>query len=376
MKFVGAATLVLVLALAACSPVGEATPNPVTIHTPTNLTSSPGYKLSPSWSPDGRRIAFESQFLPSELDIYVMNADGSGLVRLTNNPARDSFEGWSPDGLRIAFTSDRDGNEDVYNPDIYIVNVDGSGLVRLTDGPGWDDQPSWSPDGQRIAFVSDRDSNADYNSDIYIVNVDGSGLVRLTDGPGFDRRYPSWSPDGRRIAFTSDRDGNEDIYTMNTDGSGLTRLTPFTVGFTDNPRVNYQLNWSPDGQRIAFTSKPAVYEYSSDIYNLSTYNSYIYMVNADGSGLTRLTDSRGWDYEPSWSPDGRHIAFTSERDDNSSIYSINADGSDLTRLTDGQAPDSHPSWSPDGRRIAFVSDRDGTSDYNSDIYIVNVAGDG
>lgn len=132
--------------------------------------------------------------------------------------------------------------------------------------------------------------------------------------------------------------GDGEIYVMNPDGSGKTRLTD-TPGFDRNPV------FSPDGQRIAFTSE-------------RDGNDEIYVVNADGLGMTRLTNSPATDAFSTWSPDGQHIAFTSERDGNDEIYVMNADGSAQTNLTNNPAFDGLPSWSPDGQWIAFLSDRD------------------
>ena len=160
------------------------------------------------------------------------------------------------------------------------------------------------------------------------------------------------TPPAGRIAFESTRDGNAEIYVMNADGTGQTRLT-------HNEAQDVGPSWSPDGRRIAFEST-------------RDGNAEIYVMNADGSGQTRLTHNEARDVGPSWSPDGRRIAFTSERDGNGEIYVMNADGSGQTRLTHNEADDWHPSWSPDGRRIAFNSYRDG----NWDIYVMNADGSG
>ena len=155
-----------------------------------------------------------------------------------------------------------------------------------------------------------------------------------------------------RIAFGSDRNGNWEIYAMNADGSGVTRLT-------DHPARDGNPSWSPDGERIAFSSN-------------RDGNWNIYVMNVDGSDVTRLTDNPAGDGSPSWSPDGARIAFQSERDVNNDICVMDADGSGVTRLTDNPAFDWSPSWSPDGERIAFESDRDG----NWEIYVMNVDGSG
>ena len=266
---------------------------------------------------DPRRIAFSSN-RDGDSDIYVMNADGSGVTQLTNHPEFDGYPAWSASGEQIAFTSDRDGDWD-----IYVMNADGSGVTRLADHPEWDAEPAWSASGEQIAFSS----NQDGDWDIYVMNADGSGLTRLTDHPGL-HQSPDWSPDGGHIAFTSVRQDDEgwNIHVMNADGSGVTQLT-------NHPEFDGYPAWSPDGSRIAFSSDR---DGDWDIY----------VMNADGSGLTRLTDNAEDDRNPDWSPDGRRIAFTSDRDGDWDIYVMNADGSGVTRLTDHPEWDAEPAWSP------------------------------
>ena len=235
--------------------------------------------LDPAWSPDGRLIAF-SGFqhcvfnAPGTLctsEIFTMNADGSRVTRLTNRPNTGSYyPTWSPDGRRIAFqnTTFRFPASGVDAVDIYAMDADGSNPVRLTNDPGSDLAPSWSPDGSRIAFLSVRDGD----EEIYVINADGSNPRRLTNSPGSDQ-FPAWSPDGTRIAFSSDRDGSpslegRDIYVMNAaDGLGLVRLT-------DDPAYDTGPAWSPDGSRIAFTS--------------GRDGSGLFVMNADGSGVVRI----------------------------------------------------------------------------------------
>ena len=302
--------------------------------------------FSPVWSPDGQRIAFEYYDGSEDSGIYVMNADGSGLTKLTDNFG--SSPAWSPDSQHIAFGG------------IYVMNADGSGLTKLTDNFG--SSPAWSPDGQRIAFDSyGRDGNWG-NWEIYVMNADGSGLTNLTRRSGSSF---AWSPDGQRIAFNSafgyfggSESEDSGIYVVNADGSGLTKLT-------DN--FGFSLAWSPDGQRIAFDSDR---DGNVAVFSDRDGNYEIYVMNADGSGLTRLIShpaSEGG--YPAWSPDSQRIAFSFDHG-NWEIYVMNADGSGLANLTYHPADDSGPTWSPDGQRIAFSSDRDGISE----IYVMNADG--
>ena len=275
------------------------------------------------WAADGSLIGDRTDHGP----IYIINLNdigtGTGAMQLTANPGWDAEPSWSPDGSKIAFTSDRDGNDE-----IYVMNADGSAPMRLTSDPAADYSPAWSPDGTRIAFVSNR---GDGVPTIYVMNADGSNPVPLTNG-----RDPAWSPDGRRIAFAGDRwwepAGPRGIFVMNADGSGITRLTA-------PENSDAQPAWSPDGVKIAFVrSECCSHEFGQEFSLVG----FIYVMNADGSGVTMLT----WDYfddhsDPAWSPDGRKIAFS-----NSGLLMIvNADGTNRVFLGWGYYGLS-PAWRP------------------------------
>ena len=188
---------------------------------------------------------------------------------------------------------------------------------------------------------------------VYVVNADGSGSRTLTNRPLAFDAHPAWSPDGSRIAFESTVDGRRTIWVMQADGQGLRRLTDLTGVASETAPA-----WSPRSDRIAYASdKDGNYE--------------IYVVGADGAGARRLTDNPAADAVPSWSPDGTRIAFVSDRDGQAGIWVINADGTAPMRLVAGTAdPGSKPAWASEGRQIIFASDRDGG---NLDIFIAPVA---
>ncbi len=256
-------------------------------------------------------------------EVYVMDPDGTDQISLSNNLAEEEDPAWSPDGSQIVFGSNRD-----FSDNIYVMNADGSGQTQLTAQVTADHAAAWSPDGSLIAFSTSRDGN----SEVYVMNPDGSAKTNLTNN-GAEDLLPAWSPDGSQIAFTSDRDGDYEIYVMNANGSGQTRLI-------NNGAADLWPDWSPDGTKIAFTSTrddpdplcffPALCDFE------------IYVMNADGSGQTNLTNDAASDFKSAWSPDGSKIAFSRDHE----IYVMNADGSGQTNLTNNPAADSTPAWQP------------------------------
>lgn len=264
----------------------------------------------------GPKLAFYSD-RDGTVQIYIMNADGSGVARITSPPGNNWDPACSPDGTKIAFQSDRDGNAE-----IYVMNADGSNQARMTNHPANDTDPHWSPDGTKISWDTDRDGNLE----CYVMNADGSNPVNMTNNAAYDADA-HWSPDGSKFLFQSTRGGNSDLWTMNTDGTN-------PINLTNHPAYEDHPFFSPDGAKIAFcsTRDQAARE--------------VYVMNADGTNIVRLTNNVAGEFFPTWSRNGSKIAFVSNRDGNEEVYLMNPDGSNQVNLTNNPAYDGKASWSP------------------------------
>jgi TolB protein len=305
--------------------------------------------------PNGR-IAFAAEGDYAEeneaTDIYVMNADGTGRARLTNSDLLMELDpSWSPDGRKMAFTRGKAAlfrqSEDAESFGTYVMSNDGTALTKLADDTGV--SIAWSPDGKKIVFSTGRN--------IYVMNADGTGRSSLdpyTDEPpsvDSNTDEPSsvdWSPDCKKIAFST----AEGINVINADGSNLKRLRPIELtpgvysGFYDDPA------WSPDGKQIAYVH--------GDEESIDT----IYVMNANGAAETQVTNYENGETgsslsSPTWSPDGERIAFVSDAGFtgdggnvvyNLDIYVTEADGSGTTRLTNTPEDEMTPAWAPTARR--------------------------
>ena len=320
----------------------------------------------------------------SQGNFWVINPDGSGLKRITNAAPDDPrFSAtWSPDGNQLAFVTYRlfdSSNGQFKSLNVWIMNADGSGLKPITSDPKrtfYD--VTWSPDGHKFAATCalveiSKQAGVSYSSaNVCIVNADGSGVVpvtRLTNNQTVIENIV-WSPDGRKIAFLSNRllDGSEDekplnllsrnIWIMDPDGSHAMPLTQFTE---DHLRIT-SLAWSPDSHKLAYISNRAL-----DGSLSVARGRNLWLMHADGSGSSPLTrfhqaDCRGF----SWSPDGSRLAFASnvplDGSDHdgapSNIWVMKSDGSAAVPLTSATTLTSRsdwPVWSPDGSLIAFSS---------------------
>lgn len=211
---------------------------------PWRALTANGRSRSPSWSPDGGRIAYVGpSMLASGNQIYVVDAGGGEPVLLTRTEGFYAAPRWSPDGTRVAFSALSDGL--VGNWEVFTVNADGSGLTNVTRNSAFDFDPSWSPDGSRLAFISDRDGGLDgsYRRDVFVVDVDGNSprsLTRDLFGPGSWSNTPVWSPDSQQIVFSlGGPEHRSGIYVMNADGYGswLIQLTTPPLDSWDNASV-------------------------------------------------------------------------------------------------------------------------------------------
>jgi Tol biopolymer transport system component len=388
----------------------------------------------PSWSRDGTKIAF-SVFTEAGLEtneIWVSTPLGGSPTRLTSGK-RDENPSWSPNGKRIAFTRN--------DLTLWVMNANGSGQRKLLYGA--EDPPSWSADGKRIAYGS--------NGRLFTISAEGGTPKRIAN-PQRQRRFdPVYSPDGRRIAYdVVDPNGRGDLYTMRTDGTGITRLThtrsleilaqptwspdgssivysdripqsrealfvvradgsaaPRRLTHPGKKELDGRAAWSPNGRTIVFQRgnqlwtiparggrehilRPVVFYANPDsispsllaadragpgtksVFGSATTDIYLL---SPGRNPRKLTSDPGNDRDPALSPDGSRVAFASDRDRRGresfgSIYVVGANGAGLKLLVTHAG---QPAWSPDGKLIAYT---DGTDEPAPKIAVVRPNGTG
>jgi len=339
---------------------------------------------APMWSPDGNKLAFVSGG-----EIWVINADGTNERRVTTNSTIDNSPDWSPDGTKIVFTS---GNS------VSVINADGTNEALLANNGS---TPSWSPDGTKIAFSRSGVGNG-------VITMDANGTnqvviaVNTTQFPlCCDVIYenPSWQPfaqapntftiSGRvtynnlpvpdaTVTLTGALNGN-----VTTDSVGNYQFSGLTAGgnYTVTPSVpNYVFVPASRNFNNLLSNQTGNFEVQGVCTSPNrcvrngkvafVYNGDIHTINPDGTNQVNITNNPASDREPSFSPFGTNIIFSTDRDGNNEIYRMNTDGSNPVRLTNNAGFDSSPSYSPDGNFIIFRSTRDG----NSEIYKMNSDG--
>jgi TolB protein len=250
-------------------------------------------------------------------NLYISDYDGARQTRITMSKALDIAPVWAPDNRSLAFSSWRTHYQDVY----VIFPYDGKPIQNPAKGTPEKQNylPAFSPDGSKIAFTSSRDGNAE----IYVMNRDGSGVQRLTNHPASDVT-PTWSPTGTQIAFTSDRTGSPQIWIVNADGSGVQQITRET--HCDRP------TWSAAPlNEIAYASRSG----AGNIIRIFDFNT---------RSTRDLTDAIGNNESPTFSPNGRHVAFVSSRAGRDQIFTIHRDGSGLRQVTRA-GTNRFPNWS-------------------------------
>ena len=266
----------------------------------------------------------------------------------------------SPVADQIAYMSTVDGEADIYTmtPTGYLTfNLTHDKTLGLRS----DVEPAWSPDGQFVAFQRNFVKTDLPSSQIFLVAADGTKLGPLMPPKeGVVDMHPTWSPDGQSIVFASDRGGNFELYLYSLwSGDDVIQLTYTKLGVE-----NLEPAWSPDGKWIVFTRQGAAATVTpSSLYILKVENGMIYK-------LTPPTLMGRGDHDAVWSPDSRRIAFTSDRRGSSVIGSndlfvVNVDGSDLTRLTTLAGNEYHPTFSPYGDQLAFIGDQTGATEVYS-----------
>ena len=254
-------------------------------------------------------------------EIYFADYDGANARRVTVSKTLNVAPAWSPDGQALAYSSWRPAGQFGTFQDVIISYIYKG--VRQTPANGSPDKqnylPAWSPDGTKVAFTLSQGGN----QEIYVMNKDGSGLRRLTNNPDIDTS-PTWSPTGTQIAFTSDRTGSPQIYVVGTDGLGLRQIT--------HESKADRATWSPA-------------PYNEIAYAASTGPGNDIKVLELATGVVKqLTFGEGTNESPCFSPNGRHIAFSSTRAGKLQVFTMARDGKDLRQVTRVGA-NGQPNWS-------------------------------
>src|SRR4051812_31915258 len=314
--------------------------------------------LSVGASAMAKDIMLMNRIGPSQSELYIANADGTGERKLLQGSSFDYHASYSYDGKWIVFTSERSGYGQA---DIYRVHLDGSGLQRLTDDPALDDEAALSPDGSQVAFVSTRKT---YRANIWILDLRTKQFRHLTGQPGIQGDpmkpdaflRPAWSPDGKWVAFTSDRNtewkghGNGSgwehvqelsVYIVHPNGTGLRRVTSPGI-CSGSPK------WSADGKRIVFYEIPVESTWDARVFALSARaTSQVVSIDVATGKRTEETSGPGLKLMPQFLPDGR-IGYLTKSGRDEGISYTRGSGTFTASLRS-------PAWSTDGKQVVYES---------------------
>ena len=249
-------------------------------------------------------------------EIYLIDYDGENLRRITTDRSISILPRLSPDRRFLAYSGYKDGN-----PDLYLIDLEHGASRALSNEQGLNVAGGFSPDGSQMLMTLSRGRSPN----IYVKNIADGVVARLTQHDGADSS-PTFSPDASQVAFVSDRSGNPQIYLLDTTTLRPARLT--SMNWCDSP------TWSPTGEWIAFAGR------ANKLDRID-----IFLVDITGNQVRQLTHGEGSNENPSWSADGRFIAFTSTRNGRSELFVMDADGSAPHRLAEIPGRSSTPNWS-------------------------------
>ena len=324
------------------------------------LTVNKARDAYPRFSPDGKWIAFSSD-RNGNLDVFIIPSGGGTPKQLTYHSAEDTVLGWTPDGRGVLFSSNR--GED-FMAMLYVVSVDGG--MPWKAGPDMGNQASFSPDGKRIAYNPKgqvywrKYYRGAYQTDVWIEDIASKKFSQLTDFDGLDS-WPMWS-NGGDIYFVSDRDGNglTNIWRTSENGGKAERVTSFKSGDVRFPSI------SADGRVIVFEHDFGIWKLDTGSKKVTPIRLNIDAETQENATETRVFNSEADDYD--LAPSSRRVVISTHGE----IFTVPVEEGDIRQITDGPARDRNVNYSPDGKWLAYVSDRSG----REELYVVAVDGAG
>lgn len=284
------------------------------------LTRGNSVNTQPAWSADGNMLAFSS-VREGQSAIYLIDADGQNLRRLNQSALWQTAPSWSPDGTAIAFLA-RDNSK--AGVELHIMRLaDGALTVLESDGrEKGPDAPVWSADSQQLVFLG---ANAKDKTDVWLVQRDGRGLKNISEQVSTRHKaHPAISPDGRYVAYVADMRGHLALFRTDLQSGESVNLT------ADKPAAYETPRWSADGTKLVFAS-------TRDDPGLTRMD--IFLMNADGSAVTNLSQHPHEDFNPQWAADGQRIIFTSLRSGTAQIFAYDLSSQQAMRITNNQSHD-------------------------------------